>query len=50
MSERAAIALGIALKAGLRLIDERRPYAAAVSKGLEVTGTPGILDLAAKRG
>lgn len=47
--ERAAIALGIALKADLLLIDERRGYAAAVNKGLEVTGTLGILDLAAKR-
>ena len=33
----------------LILIDERRGYAAAVRKGLEVTGTLGILDLAAKR-
>lgn len=47
--ERSAIALGIALKADLILIDERRGYAAAVSKGLEATGTLGILDLAAKR-
>lgn len=47
--ERAAIALGIALKADLILIDERRGYAAAVRKGIEVTGTLGILDLAAKR-
>lgn len=47
--ERSAIALGIALKADLILLDERRGYAAAVNKGLEVTGTIGILDLAAKR-
>ena len=47
--ERAAIVLGLTLKADLILIDERRGYAAAVSKGLEVTGTLGILDLAAKR-
>ena len=47
--ERAAIALGIALKADLILIDDRRGSAAAVQKGLEVTGTLGILDLAAKR-
>ena len=46
--ERAALALGIALKADLILIDERRGYAAAVTKGFEVTGTLGILDLAAK--
>jgi hypothetical protein len=42
--ERAAIALGIALKADLLFIDERRGYAAAVNRGLEVTGTLGILD------
>jgi predicted nucleic acid-binding protein len=47
--ERAAIELGIALKADLILIDERRGYAAAARKGIEVTGTLGILDLAAKR-
>lgn len=47
--ERSAISLGIALKADLILIDERRGYAAAVSKGLEATGTLGILDFAAKR-
>lgn len=38
--ERAAIALGITLKADLVLIDERRGNAAATGKGLEVTGTP----------
>lgn len=48
--ERAVIALGSTLKADLILIDERRGYAAAVDKGFEVTGTLGILDLAAKRG
>ena len=47
--ERAAIALGITLNSDLILIDERRGYAAAVTKGFEVTGTLGILDLAAKR-
>jgi hypothetical protein len=47
--ERSAISLGIALKADLILIDERRGYAAAVSKGLEATGTLGVLDLAARR-
>ncbi len=47
--ERSAISLGITLKADLILIDEHRGYAAAVSKGLEATGTLGILDLAAKR-
>lgn len=47
--ERSAITLGIALKADLILIDERKGYAAAVSRGLGATGTLGILDLAAKR-
>jgi predicted nucleic acid-binding protein len=47
--ERAAISPGIVLKADLILIDERRGYAAAVSRGLQATGTLGILDLAAKR-
>ena len=46
--ERAALALGITLKADLILIDERRGSAAAVTKGFEVTGTLGILNLAAK--
>lgn len=48
--ERSAIALGIALKADLILIDERKGSAVAASKGFETTGTLGILDLAAKRG
>lgn len=48
--ERSAIALGIALKADLILIDERKGAAMAVNKGFETTGTLGILDLAAERG
>lgn len=48
--ERAAIALGISLKADLILIDERKGSFAALSKGFETTGTLGILDLAARRG
>jgi predicted nucleic acid-binding protein len=47
--ERAAISLGVRLQADLILIDERRGSAAALGKGIEVTGTLGILDLAAKR-
>lgn len=47
--ERSAILLGIALRADLILVDERKGYSAAVSKGLAATGTLGILDLAAKR-
>lgn len=48
--ERAAIALGAAMKADLLLIDDRRAVALARDKGFEVTGTLGILDLAARRG
>ncbi len=48
-SASAAISLGVSLKADLILIDERRGSAAALGKGIEVTGTLGILDLAAKR-
>ena len=48
--ERAAIALGLSLKADLILIDERKGAAAALTKGFEVTGTLGVLDLAATRG
>jgi len=48
--ERSAIALGLWLKADLILIDERRGAAVALSKGFEVTGTLGVLDLAAARG
>jgi len=47
--ERAAIVLAIKLNADLMLIDDRRGYVAAVGMGMEVTGTLGILDLAAKR-
>ncbi len=48
--ERSAIALGIALKADLILIDERRGARVALHKGFETTGTLGILDLAARKG
>ena len=48
--EKSAIALGLSVKADLILIDERKGAAVAASKGFEVTGTLGILDLAAERG
>ena len=48
--EKSAIALGLSLSADLILIDDRRGAAAARGKGFEVTGTLGILDLAARRG
>ncbi len=48
--EKSAIALGLLLSADLILIDDRRGAAIAREKGFEVTGTLGILDLAARRG
>ena len=48
--ERAAIALALSIHADLVLIDERKGTQAAISKGLDVTGTLGILQRAAKRG
>ena len=47
--ERSAIALGLSLKAPLILMDDRRGATAAVNKGFTVTGTLGVLDLAAER-
>ena len=48
--ETAAIALAEFLRADLLLIDERDGYRAAQRRGLAVTGTLGLLDLAAERG
>ena len=48
--EAAAIALAAALKADLLLIDDRRGVRAAKQQGLRVTGTLGLIDLAAERG
>lgn len=48
--ERAAIALGVAMRADLIVIDERKGTAAAVERGFETTGTLGVLLLAAERG
>jgi len=48
--EKSAIALGLSLRADLILIDDSRGAAVARDKGFEVTGTLGILDLAARRG
>jgi predicted nucleic acid-binding protein len=48
--ERAALCLAISLGAGLILVDDRKGASAGLSKGLEVVGTLGILDLAAERG
>jgi predicted nucleic acid-binding protein len=48
--EQAAIALAVAISADLVLMDDRAGVAAAREKGLRVTGTLGVLDLAARRG
>lgn len=48
--EKSAILLGLTLRTDLILMDDRRGAAVARDKGFEVTGTLGILDLAARRG
>ena len=48
--ERAAITPALSLNADLILIDERKGTAVALNKGFEVTGTLGVLGLAARRG
>jgi predicted nucleic acid-binding protein len=48
--EAAAIALASRLHADLVLIDERLGFRVAQQMGLRVTGTLGVLDLAAERG
>jgi predicted nucleic acid-binding protein len=48
--EKAAIQLAASLNADLLLMDDRKGVSAALRKGLRVTGTLGILDLAAQRG
>lgn len=48
--ERAALVLAQTVRADLLLIDDREAVAVARGKGFAVTGTLGILDLAARRG
>lgn len=48
--ERAAIVLAISVRADLILMDDRAGAAVARRRGFAVTGTLGILDLAARRG
>ena len=48
--ETPAVAFAEFLHADLLLIDERDGYRAAKRKGIPVTGTHGLLDLAAERG
>ena len=48
--EREAIGLGMRLSADVVLLDERRGRQAARDRGLAVSGTLGVLDLADRRG
>ena len=48
--ERAALALAETVRADLLLMDDREGVAAARKRGFAVTGTLGVLDLAARRG
>ena len=48
--ERAAIVLAESLRADLLLIDERAGAIVAQQRGLAVTGTLGVLDLASRAG
>ena len=48
--ERAAITLALSMPADLILIDERKGTQVTIKKGFDVTGTLGILGLAARRG
>ena len=48
--ERAAITLALSMHADLILIDERKGTSVAITKGFTVTGTLGILRLAAQGG
>jgi predicted nucleic acid-binding protein len=48
--EAAAIALASRLHADVLLMDDRKGVIAAERQGLNVTGTLGVLDLAAERG
>ena len=48
--EAAAISLALSIHADMLLIDERTGSRVAQTRGLRVTGTLGVLDLAAERG
>ena len=50
LGQGAAIALALRLSADLVLMDDRKGVTAASQRGLRVTGTLGVLDLAAERG
>ena len=49
LGERAALALAVARRPAILLIDERRGTEVARSEGIPATGTLGILDEAARR-
>ena len=49
VGERAAVALAAAIKADLLLMDDRAGVAVARAQGIEVTGTPGVVERAARR-
>lgn len=48
--ERAAISLALSIHADLVLMDERKGTQAALDRGLDVAGTLGVLQRAARRG
>ena len=48
--EREVISLGLAVRADSVLLDERKGRAAARARGLRVSGTLGVLDVASRRG
>jgi len=50
VGERSAIALAQSIHADLLLVDDRKAVRAAVQRGIGVTGTLGILRLAAEQG
>ena len=50
LGERAALTLAQDLHAELILMDDRAAVTVALERGFEVTGTLGLLDLAARRG
>lgn len=50
VGERAAIALALSIHADLVLIDERKGTQVAIENGLEVSGTLGVLQRAARKG
>jgi predicted nucleic acid-binding protein len=49
LGERQAISLAAELKADLLLVDDRAARRAAIQRGLAITGTLGVLELAAAR-